>query len=68
MIKKYGVKYTAQSPELFEKMKNSNIKKYGVENPLSNKNINNKCKQTLLVLPLFLLYPMLFLEKLASNS
>jgi len=42
MLKKYGVKNALQSEEIKNKMKNTNIKRYGVDNINKNKNIKAK--------------------------
>ena len=45
MNKKYGG-YTFQSKELLEKVKQTNLERYGVENPSQNKKVQNKRKKT----------------------
>jgi|LakMenEpi03Aug12_release.lakeMendotaPanAssembly.Ray.scaffolds.fasta_scaffold156046_2 hypothetical protein len=48
MVEKYGVKYTTQSKELYEKMKNNNMDKYGVEFVSQVPEIRQKAQNTML--------------------
>jgi very-short-patch-repair endonuclease/glutathione peroxidase-family protein len=45
-LKKYGVEYVSQSPEVREKIKQISLEKYGVENPLQSPEVREKIKQT----------------------
>lgn len=45
MLMLYGVKYSRELDYVNEKIKNTNLIKYGCENPFGNKEIQNKIKQ-----------------------
>ena len=45
-LKKYGVEYPIQIPEVKEKIKNTSLEKYGVESPLKIPKNREKIKQT----------------------
>jgi hypothetical protein len=44
-LKKYGIEYVLQSPEVQKKIKQTNIEKYGHEHPFSSLAIKEKIKQ-----------------------
>lgn len=46
MIKKYGSASSLRIPEIREKIKRTNLERYGCENPMSNKEISSKAIKT----------------------
>lgn len=46
MLRLYGEKYSSQVPEFKEKIKKTNIEKFGVDSPLKSKEIQEKVKNT----------------------
>lgn len=45
-LKKYGVEYTLQVPEIRERIKNTTIEKYGVDNVFQSEQVKKKIKET----------------------
>lgn len=46
MLKRYGVKYSTQSPEILETRKKNALEKYGVDHPMKRKEIADKVLKT----------------------